>query len=115
VTPTCWCPWCAGVELSNGTRVDAQVVLVNADPFRLRTLAGPEQFSTDFNTWLESLRKDGTTMKVCRAHQQLHPKKYEDCMLLEVHLHLASTTLNMTALGQQHTIPADQELPSDWL
>lgn len=58
-------PWCAGVELSNGTRVDAQVVLVNADPFRLRTLAGPEQFSADFNTWLDSLRKDGTTMKVC--------------------------------------------------
>jgi len=53
-----------GVELSDGTRVDARVVLVNADPFRLRQLTGHEQFSPDFNTWLDSLRKDGTTMKV---------------------------------------------------
>jgi hypothetical protein len=40
------------------------VVLVNADPFRLRSLAGAEHFSPQFNTWLDSLKKDGTTMKV---------------------------------------------------
>jgi hypothetical protein len=54
----------AGVELANGTRVDARVVLVNADPFRLRSLAGAEQFTPHFNSWLDSLKKDGTTMKV---------------------------------------------------
>ena len=54
----------AGVELANGTRVDARVVLVNADPFRLRSLAGAEQFTPQFNSWLDSLKKDGTTMKV---------------------------------------------------
>lgn len=53
-----------GVELANGTRVDACVVLVNADPFRLRSLAGAEQFTPHFNSWLDSLKKDGTTMKV---------------------------------------------------
>lgn len=53
-----------GVELGDGTRVDARVVMVNADPFRLRTLAGAEQFTLQFNSWLDSLKKDGTTMKV---------------------------------------------------
>lgn len=60
-----------GVELSDGTRVDARVVLVNADPFRLRSLAGAEQFSPQFNTWLDSLKKDGTTMKVNLALKKL--------------------------------------------
>ena len=40
------------------------MVLVNADPFRLRSLAGAEQFTPQFNSWLDSLKKDGTTMKV---------------------------------------------------
>jgi hypothetical protein len=34
----------AGVVLSNGSRVDARCVMVNADPFRLRELAGEGQF-----------------------------------------------------------------------
>lgn len=54
----------AGVVLGNGSRVDARCVVVNADPFRLRQLAGKQQFSDEFNSWLDSLRKDGTTMKV---------------------------------------------------
>jgi hypothetical protein len=53
-----------GVQLADGRRVDARVVLVNADPFRLRQLAGPANFTPKFNAWLDSLRKDGTTMKV---------------------------------------------------
>ncbi|KAF8065539.1 Pyroxd2 [Scenedesmus sp. PABB004] len=53
-----------GVVLAGGSRVDARCVVVNADPFRLRDLAGRERFEPGFNTWLDSLRKDGTTMKV---------------------------------------------------
>lgn len=53
-----------GLELVNGTRIDARCVVVNADPFKLRDLAGQQHFSSDFNAWLDSLKKDGTTMKV---------------------------------------------------
>lgn len=60
-----------GVVLGSGERVDARVVLVNADPFRLRELAGPERFAPDFNAWLDSRRKDGTTMKVNLALKAL--------------------------------------------
>lgn len=39
-------------------------MLVNADPFRLRQLAGGSAaFPADFNARLDGLRKDGTTMK----------------------------------------------------
>jgi hypothetical protein len=34
----------AGVVLSNGNRVDARCVVVNADPFRLVELAGKQHF-----------------------------------------------------------------------
>jgi hypothetical protein len=54
----------SGLQLAGGGRVDARVVLVNADPFRLRALAGAQHFAPTFNAWLDSLRKDGTTMKV---------------------------------------------------
>lgn len=53
-----------GVNLQNGTRVDASVVVVNADPFKLRDLAGADQFPHEFNKYLEGLQKDGTTLKV---------------------------------------------------
>lgn len=54
-----------GVVTADGTERRArQAVLVNADPFRLRTLAGGEAaFSADFNARLDNMRRDGTTMK----------------------------------------------------
>lgn len=53
-----------GVTLSNGESVSARTVLVNADPFRLRSLAGQQHFSPDFNKNLDGMKKDGTTFKV---------------------------------------------------
>lgn len=61
----------SGVVLAGGKEVKARAVLVNADPFRLRRLVGQENFSTDFNQKLDSLMKDGTTMKVNLALKRL--------------------------------------------
>jgi hypothetical protein len=38
------CTPSAGVVLGDGSRVDARSVVVNADPFRLRQLAGKQHF-----------------------------------------------------------------------
>ncbi len=49
------------------------------DPFKLRDLAGGDKFPSAFNTRLDSMRRDGTTMKVHSIHlkrscwQQPHP------------------------------------------
>lgn len=53
-----------GVVLSSGQTVRAKTVLVNADPFRMRDLAGTQNFSSDFNSNLDSMKRDGTTLKV---------------------------------------------------
>jgi phytoene dehydrogenase-like protein len=53
-----------GVELSNGTEVRARVVLVNADPFRMRDLVGREQLPDEYNSRLDDYARDGTTLKV---------------------------------------------------
>lgn len=54
-----------GVVTAQGREHRAKVVLVNADPFRLQQLAGEAAFPPDFNSRLDSMRRDGTTMKVC--------------------------------------------------
>ena len=59
----------SGVVLKGGDCVRSHAVLVNADPFRLRDLAGAHNFDDTFNSWLSSLQKDGTTMKVCVLHE----------------------------------------------
>lgn len=56
-----------GVMLSDGTEVAASVVLVNADPFRMRALVGAEHFTDAFNARLDGFRRYGTTMKVNMA------------------------------------------------
>lgn len=58
-----------GVQAADGRELRAKAVMVNADPFRLRQLAGgPAVLPTDFNARLDSMRKDGTTMKArCRG------------------------------------------------
>src|SRR5260370_18535653 len=42
----------------------ATTVVVNADPFRMRDLAGAQSFPADYNERIDRYRRDGTTMKV---------------------------------------------------
>ena len=60
-----------GIVLGNGQRVAARAVVVNADPFRMRELAGAERFEPAFNSWLDERRRDGTTLKVNLALKEL--------------------------------------------
>jgi phytoene dehydrogenase-like protein len=53
-----------GVRLASGRTVRSDVVLVNADPFRMQRLVGSENLPPEFNARLEKLRKPGTTLKV---------------------------------------------------
>jgi phytoene dehydrogenase-like protein len=53
-----------GVELSDGTLLKAECVVVNADPFRLRELVGEAAFPAHYNKRIDNYRKPGSTMKV---------------------------------------------------
>jgi hypothetical protein len=53
-----------GIVTVDGQERRATSVLANADPFRLRQLAGARNFPSAFNARLDSMRRDGTTMKV---------------------------------------------------
>jgi phytoene dehydrogenase-like protein len=66
-------PIVTGVTLASGEQVRARAVLVNADPFTLRSLAsgGKARFSSRFNARLDSLERDGFTCKVNLALRKL--------------------------------------------
>src|SRR5260370_37152163 len=49
----------------------ATTVVVNADPFRMRDLAGAQSFPADYNERIDRYRRDGTTMKVNLALKSL--------------------------------------------
>jgi phytoene dehydrogenase-like protein len=53
-----------GVVLSDGSEVRAKAVVVNADPFRMRALAGAEKLPAQYNARLDGYLKDGSTMKI---------------------------------------------------
>lgn len=53
-----------GVRLAGGREVRAPVVLVNADPFRMRALVGRASLPDDYNRRLDGYRRDGSTFKV---------------------------------------------------
>jgi phytoene dehydrogenase-like protein len=53
-----------GVLLADGTELTAEVVVVNADPFRLRRLVGQEKLPEDYNRRLDGYARDGTTLKL---------------------------------------------------
>jgi phytoene dehydrogenase-like protein len=53
-----------GVVLADGREIAARVVLVNADPFRMRDLVGRELLPADYNARLDGYLRDGTTLKV---------------------------------------------------
>ena len=54
----------SGVALADGTEIRARAVVVNADPFRLRDLAGQSNLPAAYNARIENYRRDGTTFKV---------------------------------------------------
>ena len=57
-----------GIVTADGRERRAQAVVVNADPFCLRQLAGgAAAFPADFNARLDGMRRDGTTMKMSRS------------------------------------------------
>jgi phytoene dehydrogenase-like protein len=53
-----------GVRLADGREFDATVVVVGADPFRMRELAGAERFPDSYNQRLSGYARPGSTMKV---------------------------------------------------
>jgi phytoene dehydrogenase-like protein len=53
-----------GVALAGGAEIRAGVVVCNADPFRMRDLAGAGAFPAEFDRRIDSYLRDGTTMKV---------------------------------------------------
>ena len=59
------------LELKDGREVEAKVVISNADPFRLRSLVGSENFPEEFNAKLDNFKRMGTTLKVNLALDRL--------------------------------------------
>ena len=49
----------AGVAVAGGEERRAAAVVVNADPFRLRELAGAAHFPAEFNARLDAMRRPG--------------------------------------------------------
>jgi phytoene dehydrogenase-like protein len=60
-----------GVRLLSGEELRAHTVVSNADPFRMRTLVGRDQFPTAFNERLDGQARTGMTMKVNLALDRL--------------------------------------------
>lgn len=54
----------SGVVLKDGTELRAKVVVVNADPFRMRDLIGVQALPAKYNARLDGYRRNGTTFKV---------------------------------------------------
>jgi len=60
-----------GVMLADGEEVRAPTVIVNADPFRMRTLAGAGKLGPEYNARLDGYRRPGSTLKVNLALQRV--------------------------------------------
>lgn len=56
-----------GVQLVDGSELRAPIVVVNADPFRMRDIVGAQNFSATYNKKLDSLKVDGSTFKLNMA------------------------------------------------
>jgi len=65
------CGQVAGLLLKDGREIEAQVVISNADPFRMRSLVGAEKFPKEFNAKLDNFKRTGTTFKVNLALDRL--------------------------------------------
>jgi phytoene dehydrogenase-like protein len=60
-----------GVILQDGREIETDVVICNADPFRMRSLVGRERFPTAFNAKLDDFKRTGTTLKINLALDRL--------------------------------------------
>lgn len=60
-----------GVLLASDRELRAECVVVNADPFRMRELAGAESFDADYNTRLDQYVRPGSTLKLNLALRDL--------------------------------------------
>ncbi|MDB4997232.1 MAG: dependent oxidoreductase, partial [Myxococcaceae bacterium] len=56
-----------GVVFADGSEVHANIIVSNADPFRMRDFVGRDKLPADYNTRLDGYLKDGTTFKVNMA------------------------------------------------
>lgn len=53
-----------GVVLADGTEIKANVVVCNADPFRMQDLIGRDKLPAEWNQKVDGFKRDGTTFKV---------------------------------------------------
>ena len=53
-----------GVVLATGEEIAADVVVCNADPFRMRTLVGKDALPAEYNARLDNYARPGSTFKV---------------------------------------------------
>jgi len=53
-----------GALMKDGRKIFAPIVVVNADPFRMRDMVGRGNFPDWYNQRLDNYRRDGTTLKV---------------------------------------------------
>ena len=60
-----------GVRLADGRELRADVVLCNADPFRMRELVGRARLPDDYNARLDGYLRDGSSFKVNLALREL--------------------------------------------
>jgi phytoene dehydrogenase-like protein len=60
-----------GVLLADGRQVVSDIVVCNADPFRMRGLVGRSHFDEDFNARLDDMMRPGTTLKLNFAMNKL--------------------------------------------
>jgi phytoene dehydrogenase-like protein len=60
-----------GVRLTDETEILADVVVCNADPFRMQELVGRASLPQEYNRRIDSYRRDGTTLKVNLALRDL--------------------------------------------
>ncbi len=60
-----------GVNLVDGRTFEANVIVANADPFRMQELAGRDRLPAAFNQRIDGYKRLGTTMKVNLALKKL--------------------------------------------
>jgi len=60
-----------GCKLVDGSKVYANIVVCNADPFRMRDIIGKSNLPNDYNKRLDNYKRDGTTLKIMLAMKDL--------------------------------------------
>jgi len=60
-----------GAILHDGTHVSAKIVVVNADPFRMRDIVGRNNLPKEFNSRLDNYRRPGMTLKMNLCFKKL--------------------------------------------